>query len=233
MLFKKKRAGGRVITCMKPDWPLAKYMDLCFIPEHDLPREKDNVFITLGPPNTAFDYNSHDSGRGLIVVGGKDKKTHHWHNEKVIRQIRWILKTQTDIAWTISTSPRTPESMTNLLKEMEKDFPGMVFIPFKQTPSGWIEEQYALSKFAWVTADSVSMVYEALSAGCLVGILSVDWKNSENKLARAIKLLEKKNKIVTYENFKCKPGYPEYCVMNEARRCAEEILKSWWPDRLQ
>jgi len=234
MLLHKQRNMGKVVTCMTPERPLEKYMDLCFIPEHDMPSKADNIFITMGPPNTACNIQAHDPKQGLIVIGGVDKKTHDWNNEKIMLQVRHILETQTDIFWTISTSPRTPEKMTSMLAMLDKEFSSMTFAPFEKTPQGWIEDQYARSKFTWVSADSVSMVYEALSAGCLVGVLSVDWKNKKNKIARAIGLLENNNKIMFFEAWKNNTAaWPDHSGLNEASRCAMEILKRWWPDRLQ
>lgn len=234
MLLYKQKNMGKVVTCMTPDRPLAKYMDLCFIPEHDLPQKADNIFITMGPPNTARNIHAHDPKQGLIVIGGVDKKTHDWNNEKIMLQVRHILSMQTDIFWTISTSPRTPEKMTFMLALLDKEFSGIRFVPFEKTPQGWIEDQYAKSKFTWVSADSVSMVYEALSAGCLVGVLSVDWKHKENKIARSVGLLEKNNKIVPFEVWKNNmTAWPAHSGLNEASRCAEEILQRWWPERLQ
>jgi uncharacterized protein len=288
MLLEKQKSGGRVITCMMPELPLLRYMDLCFVPEHDAPpklswkhfltklfpqkgmisfsktkqmkrsyqagghkqgllffqkevdktnqMKKDNIFITQGPPNTALDtridHQERDPEKGLIVIGGVDHKTHIWDNEKILDQIQTILKIQADIVWTISTSPRTPATMTPLLKNLSKNFSGIIFMPFEKTGQGWIEEQYAKSNYVWVSADSVSMVFEALSAGCRVGVLAVDWKKNTNKIARAVNLLEQKKRIVSFKNFMNKPEYMAQAALNEARRCAEEILRRWWPNRL-
>ncbi len=107
-------------------------------------------------------------------------------------------------------------------------------MPFEKTPKGWIEDQYARARLTWVSADSVSMVYEALSAGCLVGVLSVQWKNKNSKLARAIEQSEKNDKILTFETWKNdNRAWPDHAGLNEASRCAREILKRWWPECLQ
>lgn len=233
MLLHKKKTMGKVVTCMTPDWPFARYMDLCLIPEHDSPPQSNNIFMTTGPPNTAYNGNAHDPKHGLIVIGGEDKKTHHWNNEKINFQVRHILEAKTDIFWTVSTSPRTPQKMTSMLAMLDTEFSGMAFTPFEKTPQGWIEDQYAKSRYVWVSADSVSMVYEALSAGCLVGVLSVDWKNRKNKIANGIELLKKNNKIVSFEAWKDNVVWPNHSGLNEAGRCAEEILRKWWPERLQ
>ncbi len=60
---------------------------------------------------------------------------------------------------------------------------------FADTGPGWIEERYAECLKVWVTADSMSMVYEALSAGCRVGLLPVRWKAEKNKFRRSAEYL--------------------------------------------
>jgi len=229
-----KQKSEKAVTCMTPDWPLGKFFNLCFIPEHDLPQKADNDFITTGPPNTAVDRKQHDPGKGLIVIGGVDKKTHKWNSEEIIWQISCIVKREPDIYWTLSTSPRTPAEMNSMCEKLEEKFSNMKFMPFEQTSRGWIEEQYAIAEYTWVSADSVSMVYEALTAGCHVGVLSVTWKNQNNKIARSIGLLEKSRKIVTFEGWKSSnAAWSANESLNEAERCALEIVKRWWPDRLQ
>ena len=260
MLLQKQKSGGRIISCMMPERPLLKYIDLCFVPEHDDPPDRANIFITQGPPNTApgitsgikpnikpniksdiqdglkdglkIDRQNHDPQKGLIVIGGVDNKTHIWNNEKIIEQLKAVLRIQPHISWTISTSPRTPDNMLLLLESVARNFADISFMPFEKTGSGWIENEYAKSSIVWVSADSVSMVFEALSAGCRVGVLSVDWKKDNNKIARAVKLLEQQKKIISFENFINKPEYAPQCALNEASRCAVEILRRWWKNRL-
>ncbi|HKJ99468.1 MAG TPA: ELM1/GtrOC1 family putative glycosyltransferase [Desulfotignum sp.] len=233
MLLHRRRYGGKVVTCMTPEWPLAKHMDLCFIPEHDAPKAADNIIATMGPPNTAVNRNTHDPMQGLVVIGGTDSKTHHWDNEKMADLVRRIVGNQPHIFWTLSTSPRTPREMVPMLADIAEDCSGTQFVPFEQTGSGWIENQYAASSAVWVSADSVSMVYEALSAGCRVGILPVEWKKKGVRLDRAIALLEKDKKIVSFASFMQDAAYPDHSLLNEAQRCATVILERWWPERLQ
>jgi len=233
MLLHRHKNNGKAVTCMTPGWPLTKYMDLCFIPEHDAPKRQDHIVATLGPPNTAVNQNTHDPLQGLIVLGGKDSKTHHWHNDKIMDQVRKIIERQPHIFWTLSTSPRTPPEMVPMLADLAKNISKITFVSFENTGPGWIETQYANAFFVWVSADSVSMVYEALTAGCRVGTLSVDWKNKRHRLARGIDILAQHKTIVSFDTFMEDAAYPEHVRLNEARRCAREMLRRWWPDRLQ
>jgi len=46
--------------------------------------------------------------------------------------------------------------------------------PVEETPQGWIFEQMQLAEAVWVTEDSISMIYEALTAGCRVAVIAMN-----------------------------------------------------------
>lgn len=234
MLLLKKECGGRVVTFMIPNLFLLKLIDLCFVPQSDRLKPGPNIFKTIGPPNTARFENRHDKKKGLILIGGLDKKSHTWSSETVIAQVRSIIEKESSIKWTVSSSPRTPEGTISLLQDLETENSNMSFFKSEDTPTGWIEEKYAQNYKVWVTADSMSMIYEALTAGCSVGILPVKWKKKHSLFQRSQDYLIENKLISSYkkwlagknENIKVEP-------LDEASRCAREILRRWWPDRLQ
>jgi uncharacterized protein len=233
LLLLKKKTGARVVTCMTPDFPLKGQMDLCCIPRHDSPRMAANVFITTGPPSTATAENAHDPGKGLILVGGVDEKSHIWDTNATLKQIKTILGHYPDWHWTLSSSPRTPEETVTQLEVLEKTKPMASFYSYKSTPPGWIERQYNEHLTAWVTGDSISMVYEALTAGCRVGILPIRWKRKNNKFQCSIDDLVQGKWAITYEQWVRGETLPTPAApLNEAARCANEILRRWWPERL-
>lgn len=233
MLLAKKKLGGRVVTCMTPNPGLLSSMDLCFVPEHDRCPDRQNVVRTMGPPNTAGGQGGHDPTRGLILVGGIDPKSHAWDSEKTLAEIKALTGARKDLRWAVSSSPRTPEDMCRLLSDLARERENVEFFLAKDTPPGWVEEQYGLASQAWVTADSVSMVFEALTAGCRVGILPVDWKKPDNKIARAMARVVDAGLAGAYEQWSKKPGpLPEPKGLDEAARCAGEILKRFFPGRL-
>jgi tetraacyldisaccharide 4'-kinase len=233
LLLLKKKTGARVVTCMTPDFPLKGQMDLCCIPRHDCPRMTANVFITTGPPSTARAGNRHDPGKGLILVGGVDEKSHFWNTRATIEQIKTIIRKHPDRRWTVSSSPRTPEDTLTQLETLKKTEPMTFFFRSADTPPGWIEAQYNENRTTWVTADSISMVYEALTAGCQVGILPIRWKNKDNKFQRSIDDLVLAKRANTYERWVAGEELPTPASpLNEAARCANEILRRWWPERL-
>ncbi|MCP3928652.1 MAG: hypothetical protein GY705_06075, partial [Bacteroidetes bacterium] len=183
------------ITCMTPSRLLMSKFDLCFVPQHDGIPSGGNIFATIGPPNRSLSEAIHDNKKSLILIGGVDEKSHQWKTQEIIEQVESLIKRDKTILWTISTSPRTPKNTEERLLEISKDKENVKFYPFQETPPGWVEKEYAKNKTVWVTGDSMSMVYEALSGGCNVGILPVNWKKKESKFVRSERFLIENNHV--------------------------------------
>lgn len=231
---KQGRAGGaRIITCMTPDRILRNKFDLCLIPQHDAGPDVDNIFKTLGPPCPVANQGQHDATKGLILIGGIDEKSHHWQTPVVVEQVKEMLRTASTISWTISSSPRTPVDTVMLLEKIGQECDNATFFRAEDTGNGWIEEQYDQNKTVWVTADSISMVYEALSAGCQVGVLPVTWKKNNNKFQRSLTGLSEKKLIILFEEWQAGRAFGQQDVLlDEAASCARAILRRWWPEKL-
>lgn len=234
MLTCKRELSLPVFTCMNPSTLLQKQFDLCFIPYHDQIKTSQNIFFTNGPPNLCRSKNRHDKNKGLILIGGIDNKSHQWNTYDLISMITTLVTTEKNIHWTISSSPRTPPDTISTLQTLPSKHPNCLFSHFKDTETGWIEKQYNACQTVWVTADSMSMVYEALSAGCRVGLLPVKWKKNSTKFQRSEQNLLSENLVISFEKWKLEPSFPHIInPLNEAENCAKEILRRWWPNRLQ
>jgi hypothetical protein len=232
MLKNKKIAGIPAVTCMTPASYLRPCFDLCFVPLHDGVRDGGNIVTTIGPPNCSRPVGDKDPSRGLIVVGGIDKKSHRWCSAETVGQVREIADRRQDIHWTVGSSPRTPGDTVEMLTAAARASANIEFIRFEATSPGWIEQQYARSQHVWVTADSMSMVYEALSAGCKVGLLPVEWLSSANKFKRSADYLTAHGLAVVYSAWlsgQQAAGSENDEPLHEARRCAAEIVKRWPP----
>jgi hypothetical protein len=233
MLRAKRISSSRAVTCMTPMVLLRKDFDLCFVPLHDRIRESENIFRTIGPPNIAIPSSSLDPSRGLILVGGEDERSHHWDSKRIVADIAQLMQDTMAVDWTISSSPRTPEATEELLRKLVAGRKRMRFIPFSETGPGWVEDQYRCNAQVWITGDSISMVYEALSAGCRVGILEVRWKRRDNKFSRSLDYLIAEQRLVTLPQYrKGTARWGKHVPLNEADRCAREILRRWWPKNL-
>ena len=233
MLFCKKKYNIPVITCMAPADMLRRRIDLCFVPRHDNIPEAENIFLTDGPPNMSRNRNQHDPDMGLILIGGKDDKSHRWEDKAILDAVDFLVRERA-VRWTISSSPRTPDETNSSLAKLVEKFDNAYFIKFADTGTGWIEEQYDKNKTVWVTADSISMLFEARSAGCRVGVIPVQWNRQNNKFQRCIDGLSERGQIVPFAAWRAgKANWNDAEPLNEALRCAREILKRWWPNRLQ
>ena len=234
LLSCKKQTNGRAVICMKPSLLISRLFDLCFVPMHDRPRKVANVFETIGPPNMSEVSSSHDPKKGLILIGGENSATKKWDNDQLLSNIKALIQRAEIEKWTISTSPRTPDGVDSMLSEMVRDKKGISYFSYKETEPGWIDQQYSVNKTVWVTGDSMSMVYEALSAGCNVGILPVDWKNKKNKYKYSSDYLKSRKLIITFNQWGegDLAAWEEKNLLAEADNCAREIVKRWWPEYL-
>jgi uncharacterized protein len=230
LLQAKRQMGLPAVISMTPNHLLFNRFDLIFAPNHDGVAPGKNIVFTVGPPNCARISGSKSPQRGLILIGGADPGSHFWDSESLEGYIREIARKDNGIGWTVSSSPRTPEDTVQRLETLACDIDNLDFFRFEDTARGWVEQQYDECEKVWVTADSMSMVYEALSAGCRVGLLPVRWRKSNSKFRRSEDYLIKESMVVPYFHWLSGRGtWQEKEPLNEARHCAEEILKRWPP----
>ena len=171
LLLGKIYTQAKTVILMKPNYPLA-WFDYSVIPEHDGIPASDRVIVTQGALNPIVNEQRHQSGRILIALGGSSKR-HQWNADKVFTSIEQIVKQHPNNEIIITTSRRTPEQFVERLNTYPF-LPHVHFFPVEQTPQGWIFEEMQQAEAVWVTEDSVSMIYEALTAGCRVGVIAMD-----------------------------------------------------------
>ena len=234
MLLYKKKYAIPAVTCMTPPMHLRKRFDLCFVPEHDKTREDENIMFTAGAPNCSVNKGKHQKECGLILLGGVDTKSHHWDSRQVVEMVEKIVKKGCQQRWTVSSSPRTPDDTVEMVKQLADKYGNIDFFDYRDTPPGWIEEQYDKNSLVWVTVDSISMVYEAITAGCSVGILPMQWRSEKSKFKRNENVLLEKRLVTPFASWEQgKMAQVENIELNEAQRCADRILQKWWPTNLQ
>lgn len=234
MLRAARRSSAKIVTCMNPVFYLRAKFNLCCVPLHDQVKPAENIFLTVGPPNMSQISTMHDSSKSLVLIGGKDEDSHSWDERLLVSQLESLINHSDQMSWIISSSPRTPASTEELLRRELGQLPLVTFVPFAETGSGWVEDMYGTHGSVWITADSISMVYEALSAGCRVGVVPVKWKKKNNKFQRSIDYLRDERRIVMLSEYL--QGETEWLghePLNEADRCAREILRRWWPKDIQ
>jgi len=234
LLLTQKGTEIPVVTCMSPAFYLRRFFDLCFVPVHDKIKAGNRIFHTLGAPNSSKNIGQHKKECGLILLGGIDLKSHKWESDEIVRKVKIITEKEPQRLWTISSSPRTPEETVSKIKELSDQFDNITFFDYRDTGSGWVEEQYNKNFVVWVTSDSISMVYEALTAGCKVGIIPMRWLRKDSKFKKNEDILLEKKLVITFSSWE--QGnftWGKSAELNEAQRCAEHIILRWWPKNLQ
>ncbi len=233
LLLYKKGSTTPVCTCMTPAHHLRKFFNLCFIPKHDGVPLQPHIVHTIGAPNNCTNKQEHNDKKGLILLGGIDPKSHSWQSDEVVSMVRKVTEVDVGKKWTISSSPRTPQITVDKVKALSCEHDHITFFDYRDTEQGWIEKQYDNNAVAWVTSDSISMVYEALTAGCKVGIFPMRWVNAKSKFKINEDILLDKKLVRSFSSWEQNNGtWGKPAELNEAQRCAEEILLRWWPKNL-
>lgn len=220
-----RRHHAPSVVLMKPSLPL-RCFDVCIAPSHDFPQSKPpaNVITTRGALNRVV-LSQQPRTERLILVGGPSK-LHQWDPRQLIDQLRTITA-DAPSSWQLTNSRRTPvEFMSAAMAEL----PQVRFHPHETTPSGWLPELLGRCSEVWVTEDSVSMIYEALSSGAKVGLLHVPRAKSHARVLAGLQRLIAEGLLCPYEQWLASrtlapPPFP----LREADRCAELLLAQIHP----
>lgn len=178
MLATRRASGARAIVLMAPPIPLRGWFDLCVVPEHD-GLSGPNILVSRGALTAICPGGVHDSKRGLFLVGGPCPH-YAWDGPLVADAIRTLCQSHGDIHWKLTTSRRTPAEMRPLLEEVAVH--NLEIIPHEQTGPTWVPDELAACGFVYVTEDSVSMIYEAITSGASVGVLPLREKRKRSRI---------------------------------------------------
>lgn len=209
LLLVTRKLTARSIVLMKPGIPAA-WFSYCIAPEHDFkqPPKSGNIILSKGALNRVVP--SHETKSGKLLLIGGPSKTHGFDASALISQIREIASE----GWQAADSRRTP---TNFLTELKKEIPGLKTFPHQDTEPSWLAGKLSSLAEVWVTEDSVSMIYEALTGGAKVGVLNMPRHNPDARVIRGLVTLREGGYFIGLENHN-----PP--LLAEADRCAELIL---------
>lgn len=225
LLAYRRCFGGKVVIMMSPSL-FAGLFDLCFIPRHDKPPKRKNIIETFGAINRVIPGGSRRNVNiGLILLGGLSKH-YNWDPAKVISQMEQLFYLYSNIKWSIVGSRRTPIDM---YKQIKEHFPQVEIIQPESVSSDWLPAKIIEAGHIWVTADSISMIYEALTSGAKTGVLKLDFGKS-TRITEEIDRLQSENKVTTVDSISnedsarnTKPFPPIY----EADRCGKLLLEKF------
>lgn len=221
------------MVCMRPSLPLRMF-DLCIMPRHDVPENREpgkNTFCTSGAINCIHPRPDIPKTETLILVGGPSK-SYAWDAELLLTQLANIVH-HNSTPMVLTTSRRTPP---DFIHDLQAACPSIHAVPVEETSADWVPLHLSRAREVWVSQDSVSMVYEALSSGAPVGILEMQEapqrgkKGKKKKLprvARGLQMLVKDGMVHTFTEWaKSSHSLPtQATVINEAGRTADYILE--------
>jgi mitochondrial fission protein ELM1 len=219
LLAARRARGGRAVVLMKPSLP-KRWFDLCILPKHDRIAADAHTLLTEGAINRIRPATAPDPHQGLLLIGGISAHF-EWDTDAIQVQIKGILARSPDTHWTLTTSRRTPVEFLALLPTA----PNLAVVPHTATTRDWLPEQLARCGTVWVTPDSASMVFEALTAGATVGVFDLP-VNPTSRVGWAIAQLADAQRITRFVNW-CAHGTldPNTQPLAEADRCATWILE--------
>lgn len=227
LLALSRRHDVPCVLLMKPTLPVALF-DLCLIPEHDLGDRElpDHVIATLGALNRVPPPSLQLRHGGLILLGGPSS-SHGWDGDAIRAAIDSIVTAGKDRPWRITDSRRTPAGM---LASLADSCPALAVYPHGETGRDWLPQRLGEAAEVWVTEDSVSMIYEALSSGARVGLLPVPSLKKAGRVARGIAKLADEGYVTRFAGWSPQAGLAEPPqVLREADRCAAIVLERLFP----
>jgi len=222
----RRYLGLPAVVLMNPGWIGRQRFDLSVIPKHDMVRPSPNVIVTEGALNRMTPAQNASPHQGLIMVGGPSKH-HGWDEDQLEQQLAALIAKQPDVTWTATSSRRTPATTHALLTSLAQSHgERFVYTPADQTPDGWVAEQLDRCGVCWVSEDSVSMVYESLTAGAQVGLMAVPRKGSLGRVVRGIESLIERGWVVPFEAWdQGTPLATDRPALAEADRVASLIIE--------
>jgi mitochondrial fission protein ELM1 len=229
MLAARRVRGGRVVVLMNPSLPRS-WFDLCIISRHDGVREAANVVLSEGAINRVRPSDSLDATKGLVLIGGVSAH-YHWDDAGILSQLRAVIDSDPHIEWLIADSPRTPASFAALTREFLAACGRAKYVHYRDVEIDWLPASVVEAGTIWVSEDSVSMLYEALSTGASVGLLRLRVKR-DSRVAAGVSELMDSGRCLSVEDWKRgKRRVANASPLREAERCAGWIAQRWFADR--
>ena len=212
------------MVCMKPSLPI-RCFDLCITPKHDYEGEAPvQVFLTNGALNAISPRPDVEKKETLLLIGGPSKEF-GWDEDYILTQLSTITR-YNEGQMVLTTSRRTP---SDFVQRLVAEFPSIRVEPVESTGPTWVADHLAAAREVWVTQDSVSMVYEALSCGAPVGIIEMPVHprragKAPSRVARGLAQLVEEGHVSTFTQWARTHILTAGVPLNEANRAAEYIL---------
>ncbi len=206
---------------MKPSLPLALF-DLCLVPHHDrLWGSHRNTIRFDGALNRIRPSAAKNENLGLILIGGSSRHF-HWSADNLMHQISSVVAGSPEVEWTIVTSERTPAGFVTACRHR---FVNVSVVTPETCRRDWLVNQLSTAGIVWVTCDSVSMIYESMTAGIRPGLLEMATVKPD-RVVQNVDRLVKEGLVVRWSAVPNAPAPGRSTqIFSEADRCAAEVMQ--------
>ncbi len=227
LCFARARLGVPAVVLMKPSLPVSCF-DLVVTPRHDAtdPADTKKKVFTFGALNRLPEQLPEKTELGLFLIGGPSQH-HAWDSAAMLQSIQRVLVANPTLTWKLADSRRTPPDFRAALEGAGLP---LEYVKHEQTVPGWLPKELAAAKIAWVSEDSISMVYEAMTAQARVGILPVPQLKKESRVVRSVGDLVDQGMVALLgsDGSLSRAPLPKVAAFHEAGRCADILLERFF-----
>ncbi len=188
LLLKRQYPKAQSLLLMRPSLPL-DWFDLLIMPQHDAPPLSPRIFATQGALSPFTNQQRHQAGRHLILIGGASKR-YRFDQPQLLMQLVQLVRYLQGQSVFLSGSRRTPADFFQDLNLQNISANIQIL-----SDADSLAEQLQLAETVWVTEDSVSMISEAWTAGCRVGLIAMP-KLKTDRITRAVDRLVERQTVV-------------------------------------
>jgi mitochondrial fission protein ELM1 len=187
--------GAKSVTTMLPRGYRYDF-DIIFAQSHDNPPKKENIIEI--PANFAYVepqgvFKAYRRAIGIVIGGNNSVFT--FDTESLRRQLDTIVALYSEYEIAVTTSPRTPKEIEALVASYGFDYE----VIYSRKPVNPIPDFLAQCERVFITADSTSMISEAVSFGeANVEVLPLH-SSKENKFERFITRLEEEGYLHRFD----------------------------------
>lgn len=223
LLAARRARGGRAVVVMRPSLPLP-WFDLCIAPRHDGVGGRANVLETLGPMSPVRPAASRE-GPSLVLVGGPSRHF-SWHGDRLLEQLGRVVRARPDEGWQLVGSRRTPDEF--LRRAARALGEAVILRPVERTPAGWLDEHLPAARTCLVTPDSLSMIFDALTAGVPCALFDLPRTRPRTRVAGAVEGLLDDGRVGRAADLAGGGELPVIPPMTEADDAAAALLERWF-----
>ncbi len=201
LLLSLRRIGNaRTVVLMKPGFPL-NWVDAAIVPEHDGITDNTagntRLLLTEGVINTLTPLARLTTKQEALALIGGPSPHYEWDDDVVFDQLLHLMRSYPDWHWTLSGSRRTPDTLRQRLRDLAGA--RVTVAEPEQTHEDWLAHRLAASRAVWVTPDSASMVYEAVTSGIPTGLFELS-ANTGSRVARGNALLHQRGRVARWSD---------------------------------